>query len=166
MVILGIDPGTHRVGYGLIESSRRDCRYLTAGILSLGRAEPHSQLQRIKQELDSLIQTFRPEALAIEKLFFTKNQKTGIAVAQARGVILLAAAEHSLSLAEFGPSEMKAHLTGNGTADKLSVLKMVRLSLKCPSLNVIDDASDALALALVAHFSRRFEPKGILGVDK
>ncbi|MBM3256870.1 MAG: crossover junction endodeoxyribonuclease RuvC [Candidatus Liptonbacteria bacterium] len=156
MVILGIDPGTHRVGYGFIESEQGECRYLAAGLLAVGRAQPHAQLQKIKQELDSLIHTFSPEALALEKLYFTKNQRTGISVAQARGVILLAAAEHSLPVAEFGPSELKAHLTGYGSADKAAVFKMVKLSLRCPTLDVIDDASDALALALVAHFTKSF----------
>lgn len=156
MVILGIDPGTHRVGYGLIESSRGKCHYIEAGILPLGRASASRQLQTIKNELDALICRFAPEALSLEKLYFTKNQKTGIEVAQARGVILLSAAEHALPIAEFGPSEMKAHLTGYGGADKEAVAKMVRLCLRCPTLQVIDDASDALALALVAHFTGQF----------
>ena len=156
MIILGIDPGTHRVGYGLIESSSRECRYIEAGLLPLGRASVSRQLQTIKKELDALVYKFQPKALAVEKLYFSKNQKTAIEVAQARGVILLAAAEHSLLLAEFGPSEMKAHLTGFGGADKAAVAKMVRLCLRAPTLRMIDDASDALALALVAHFMKRW----------
>ncbi|MBI2623311.1 MAG: crossover junction endodeoxyribonuclease RuvC [Candidatus Liptonbacteria bacterium] len=156
MVILGIDPGTHRAGYGVIESSRNECRYVGAGLLPARHEEAHLRLRDIKRGMDTVIGAFRPAGIAVEKLFVTRNQKTGIAVAQARGVILLAAAEHNLPIAEFGPGEIKSHLTGYGAADKSSVAKMVRIILKCPSLSVIDDVSDALAAALAAHFIKAF----------
>lgn len=155
MIILGIDPGTHRIGYGAIESAHGACRYISAGILPVGRAAPPAQLHNIKSRLDALIDNLHPSTVALETLYFAKNRKTGIAVAQARGVILLAAAEHNLPVAEFSPNEMKAHLTGYGLADKASVAKMVRIALKFPTLRIIDDASDALALALTAHFTKR-----------
>ncbi len=158
MVILGIDPGTHRVGYGLIESTPRDCHYIAAGLLPLGRKDPPLQLFHIRQEVASLIRTFTPRGMALEKLYFTKNQKTAMDVAQARGAILLTAAEYSLPVAEFGPREVKTHLTGYGSADKTAILKMVRICLHYPSLRLIDDASDALALALAAHFTKQFRP--------
>ncbi len=156
MVILGIDPGTHRAGYGIIESTRNKCRYLSAGLLPVYREETHMRLLDIKKGMDGIIKEFRPAGVAVEKLYITKNQKTGIAVAQARGVVLLAAAEHNLPIAEFGPNEIKSHLTGYGLADKISVAKMVRLILNYPTLDVIDDASDALAIALVAHLTKTF----------
>jgi crossover junction endodeoxyribonuclease RuvC len=159
MVILGIDPGTERAGYGLIESARNKCRYIAAGLLPVRHRDARMRLLDIKKGMDTIIKEFRPSGIAVERLYFTRNQKTGIAVAEARGIILLAAAEHGLSVAEFGPSEVKAHLTGYGGADKLSILKMVRLALRCPELEVIDDASDALAIALVGHLTKAFAGK-------
>ena len=88
--------------------------------------------------------------LGIEKLFFAKNQKTAMAVAQARGAILLAAEEAGLTIKEYAPNEVKLGIAGYGFADKKAILKMVRLMLKKPDLAVIDDASDALALAIMA----------------
>lgn len=96
----------------------------------------------------------KPDVLAIEKLYFAKNQKTALAVAQARGVILLAGKEHGLRIREYAPNEVKIGVTGYGAADKKAVLKMVRLILKRPDLSVIDDASDALALAILAANER------------
>ncbi len=156
MVILGIDPGTHRAGYGIIESVRNECHYLSAGLLPVHHKEAHMRLLDIKKGMGGLIKKFRPSGIAVEKLYITKNQKTGIAVAQARGVILLAAAEHNLPVAEFGPGEIKSHLTGYGLADKIAVAKMVRLVLNCPTRDMIDDASDALAIAIVAHLTKAF----------
>ncbi|MBI2888755.1 MAG: crossover junction endodeoxyribonuclease RuvC [Candidatus Liptonbacteria bacterium] len=156
MVILGIDPGTHRAGYGVIESTRNECRFLSAGLLPVRRENAYLRLLDIKKGMDAMIRKFHPSGVAVEKLYITKNQKTGVAVAQARGVILLAAAEHNLPIAEFGPGEIKSHLTGYGLADKVAVAKMVRLVLNCPALAVIDDASDALAIALVAHLTKAF----------
>jgi crossover junction endodeoxyribonuclease RuvC len=160
MIILGIDPGTHRAGYGFIKSTGGACQYLAAGTVPVHHREPHLKLQDIKKGTEALIAKFRPAGIAIEKLYITRNQKTGISVAEARGVFLLTAAEHNLPLAEFGPGEVKAHLTGYGSADKRSIAKMVRLCLRCPDLAVVDDATDALAVALAAHYTKAFEKRG------
>ncbi|MCR4328772.1 MAG: crossover junction endodeoxyribonuclease RuvC [Patescibacteria group bacterium] len=157
MIILGIDPGTHRMGYGLIRTMRDDCQYIDAGLLSVSHHEPHLALHDLKISLDTIIATTHPDGIAVEKIFFSKNKTTGIAVAQARGIVLLAAAEHKILLAEFSPNEVKSHLTGYGLADKTSMAKMVRLILHCPSLSIIDDATDALSIAIAAHFSKSFE---------
>ncbi len=150
MVILGIDPGTRRIGYGIIEADRTKVGLLDAGILSIQSGDDPGALAEIKQQLAALIKKFKPARIAIEKLYFAKNKKTALQVAQARGVILLVATEQGLAAEEYGPNEIKSGITGYGLADKKAVLKMVRLILKEPVLDVIDDASDALAIAIVA----------------
>ena len=151
MTILGIDPGTTRVGYGVIRKNGLGLSFVSAGILSVSDKKNSGEaLFEIKKELDKVIKKFKPEAVAVEKLFFAQNQKTAIKVAEARGVIILSAAEAGLEIKEFSPNEMKSAITGHGFADKRAVLKMVKLILKEPGLKVIDDASDALALAILA----------------
>lgn len=150
MIVLGIDPGTRRVGYGLVKRAGGKIIFLAAGLLRIKSKDDTGALFEIKQEIDKLIRKFRPEILATEKLFFMKNQTTGLQVAQARGVILLSGREAGLRVQEYGPNEIKASLTGYGLADKKAVLKMVRLILDKPDLEIIDDASDALGVAIVA----------------
>jgi crossover junction endodeoxyribonuclease RuvC len=148
MTILGIDPGTQRIGYGLVRCEGQRVKLVEAGILAI-REKGQGALSEAKHGVDRLITTFKPGALALEKVFFTKNQKTAMAVAQARGVIMLAALEAGLPVHEYTPSEVKRAVAGHGGADKKAVAKMVRLTLREPTLSVIDDASDALALAIL-----------------
>lgn len=150
MIILGIDPGTDRAGYGVIEKRGAALKLQAAGILKVGKLRGADALYAIKQELDGLIAKYAPAVLATEKLFFMKNQTTAIQTAEARGVILLAAREHNLMIREFAPTEIKMAVTGYGQANKAAVAKMVCLILKTPGLRVIDDASDALAIAIAA----------------
>lgn len=152
MIALGIDPGTRRVGYGIVEGDGRKTSFVAAGILKIKSSRDAEAFEEIKRELDKLITKHRPDVVGIEKLFFAKNQKTAIAVAQARGVIVLCAQEQGLPMREFTPNEVKLGVTGYGLADKKAVLKMVRLILGKQDLAVIDDASDALALAIMATF--------------
>jgi crossover junction endodeoxyribonuclease RuvC len=154
MLILGIDPGIDRAGYGVIEKRGSALRLHEAGILRVGKLRGADALFAIKKELDGLIVKYAPKILATEKLFFSKNQTTGMQIAEARGVILLAAREHELTIHEFTPNEVKMAVTGFGAADKLAVAKMVRFILKAPDLKVIDDASDALAIAIAAAGKR------------
>lgn len=149
MVILGVDPGTSRIGYGLIKKNPAGISFLDAGILKI-KSDGKKRLLEIKKGLSSLIKKWRPEMVAVEKIYFSKNQKTGIEVAQARGILMLAGLEAGLETREYSPNEVKLGLTGYGMADKKAVAKMVNLILKTPKLNVIDDASDALAIALFA----------------
>lgn len=153
MIILGIDPGTRRIGYGIIKKEGSKFLCLAAGILPIKSKEDVPALRETKVSLTSLIRKFSPDVVSVEKIYFSKNQKTGIAVAQARGVILLAAAEKGILVKEYAPNAVKLAVTGYGHADKKAVWKMVRLSLNVPD-NLIDDASDALALALVAGNDR------------
>lgn len=150
MIILGVDPGTRRIGYGLIQKSGSKLSLAGAGLLKIKSCGDFGALKEAKSQIDRLIKKFRPKILAIEKLYFVRNQKTGLQVAQSRGVIILAAIERGLRVEEFGPNEIKSGITGYGLADKKAVLKMVKLTLGEPALNVIDDASDALAVAILA----------------
>ncbi len=152
MISLGIDPGTRRIGYGIIEKVHADVCFIAAGILEIASSrdtDDIAALQETKRGIDVLIKKYKPDVFAIEKLFFAKNQKTALAVAQARGVILLAAAECGLAVKEFTPNEVKLGISGYGLADKKAMLKMVRLILGQHDLKIIDDASDALAIAIM-----------------
>jgi crossover junction endodeoxyribonuclease RuvC len=153
MISLGIDPGTRRIGYGVVSGEGSSVGFIAAGILDIKSSDDPGALSETKREMDAIIKKYKPDVVGVEKLYFAKNQKTAIAVAQARGVILLAAREHRLLIREYTPNEVKLGVTGYGSADKKAVAKMVRLILGKHDLKVIDDASDALALA-------------ILGIDK
>ena len=154
MIALGIDPGSRRIGYGVVEAQKGVVKYIAAGIFSIKTKDDVSALEETKMEIDRLIKQYRPEVVAIEKIFFSKNQKTAIAVAQARGVVLLAIKERDVRIKEYTPNEVKLGVTGYGFADKKAVLKMVQLILGKKDLKVIDDASDALALAIFCSGER------------
>jgi crossover junction endodeoxyribonuclease RuvC len=147
---LGIDPGTRRIGYGIVEKRGGELAFVAAGILKIESKTDAPALEETKREVDKLIAKYKPDVLGIEKLYFAKNQKTAIAVAQARGAILLSGEEQKVLIKEYAPNEVKLGVAGYGFADKKAVLKMVRLILRKNDLKVIDDASDALALAIMA----------------
>lgn len=147
---MGIDPGTQRVGYGIIKKERGRLRFVRAGLLKIESRGSYGALLEIKREFDKLLRLWSPAAVAVEKIYFSKNQKTGLRVAEARGVILLSAMERGLLIKEYSPNEVKLKLTGYGFADKKAVIKMVGLLLQKPGLKIIDDAADALALAIIA----------------
>jgi crossover junction endodeoxyribonuclease RuvC len=158
MTFLGIDPGTRRIGYGIVRiqgDAVNKPEFGAAGILKIKSVDDANALVETKREVDALIKKYKPDAVAVEKLYFATNQKTAIAVAQARGVILLAACALGIPIREYTPNEVKLGVTGYGFADKKAVLKMVRLILGKNDLRVIDDASDALALAIMASNDRR-----------
>src|SRR5665213_2884260 len=114
MIFLGIDPGTRRIGYGIVRSERGILTFVAAGILKIESTDDPGALVETKCEIDRLIKRYKPDAVAIEKLFFAKNQKTALAVAQARGVILLAACENKVPIREYTPNEVKLGVTGYG----------------------------------------------------
>ena len=143
-------PGTRRIGYGIVRKDGGDVIFVAAGLLDIKSGDDIGALRETKRGADRLIKQYKPTVMGIEKLYFAKNQKTAIAVAQARGVVLLSASEHSVLVKEYTPNEAKAGITGYGFSDKKAVLKMVRLILKKHDLKIIDDASDALAIAIVA----------------
>jgi crossover junction endodeoxyribonuclease RuvC len=149
MVSLGIDPGTRRIGYGVVSGEGSTIGFIAAGILDIKSPDDPGALVETQREMAAIIVKYKPEIVVIEKVYFAKNQKTAIAVAQARGVILLAAKEHKLLIKECTPNEVKLGVAGYGSADKKAVAKMVRLILGKHDLAVIDDASDALAMAIL-----------------
>jgi crossover junction endodeoxyribonuclease RuvC len=153
-IALGIDPGSRRIGYGVVRADGSNCVYIAAGILTIKSADDASAIAETKKGMDRLIKKYKPEVVAVEKLYFAKNQKTALSVAQARGVILLSARECGIPIREYTPNEVKLGVTGYGFADKKAVLKMVRLILGKQNLRIIDDASDALALAILSTTSR------------
>jgi len=155
--ILGIDPGTATIGYGaLIHSATDDLTYLGSGIIQTSKhLAPGERLCIIRNDLIELIHQFNPDILAVETIFFFKNAKTAMAVAQARGVILEAAAACSIPVAEYTPMQVKLQLTGYGRADKRMVQEVIASLLGLPSIIKPDDASDALALA-VCHIRLKY----------
>ena len=150
MIILGIDPGTARMGYGVIKKEGGKTLFLDAGILKIKKSDSLHIFLQIKIGLEQIIKKWKPEIMAIEKVYFSKNQKTAMSVAEARGVAILTGLEAGLEIKEYSPNEIKAGLTGYGHADKRGVAKMVNLALGTPKLKIIDDASDALAIAIFA----------------
>ncbi|HKG19487.1 MAG TPA: crossover junction endodeoxyribonuclease RuvC [Candidatus Limnocylindrales bacterium] len=149
MIILGIDPGTAAIGYGIVERSGSRLRAVDYGCLttSADRSMPERLLE-IHQLVDELIALHQPSIVAVERLFFSKNAQTAIAVGQARGVVLLAAAQHAKPVREATPNEVKSAIAGYGAADKEQVQRMVQLVLGMSELPRPDDAADALAIAV------------------
>ena len=156
MIVLGIDPGTAALGYGIVESSRGRVREVDHGCLvtSPDTALPE-RLLAIHAIVDELIAVHSPRLLAIERLFFSKNAQTAFAVGQARGVVLLAAAQHRVPVVEATPNEVKSAIAGYGAADKEQVQRMVQLVLGMAELPRPDDAADALAIAVWGAHSAR-----------
>lgn len=158
MIILGIDPGTNRVGYGVIETEPGDLAPIAYGCVDLKSDKENNLLvlKTIYHEVSRLIQKYKPEVVAIEKLFFFKNKKTVIEVAQARGVIALAALEYGALVREFTPLQVKQAVSAYGLADKKAVQKMVKIILKLKDEPKPDDVADALAVAICCANSRSF----------
>ncbi len=154
MLILGIDPGTTRVGYAVIEKKDNyNLNLVTCGCLESKNKEQKDRLREISDLISGLILKYHPEVLSIEKLFFTKNVKTALAVAEARGVIINSADSLNLDIREFTPLEIKVAITGYGKAEKEQVKKMACRILKLEKMPKIDDTSDALAIALTACYT-------------
>jgi crossover junction endodeoxyribonuclease RuvC len=153
LIVLGIDPGTAATGYGVVERNGASLRALDYGCLeTLSTTAMPLRLLEIHRAVTELILTHRPEHVGVERLFFNKNVMTAFAVGQARGVVLLAAAEHGIPVYEYGPHEVKMAVTGYGRAAKDQVQRMVQMVLGMPELPRPDDAADALAVAIcLAH---------------
>lgn len=154
MLILGIDPGTHRIGYGAVQKEGGVLSFLEAGILPLPETLP--RLPAIEAALEALLVRLKPDRVGMERLFFTRNQKTAIGVAQARGVLVNCLQKRGTPLLEFSPSEIKLAVTGSGTADKRAVADMTFRFLSKKPERFLDDATDALAAAITAS-SRRID---------
>ncbi len=148
MRILGIDPGLAVTGFGVIDGSGRPTVVRFGDVRTPARAPEPVRLQRIHAHVQELIRELAPDMLAVEQLFFNKNTRSAMAVGQARGVILLAAAQAGLEIHEFTPLEVKLAVTGQGRATKDQVAYMVKALLGLDEVPKPDDAADALAVAL------------------
>jgi crossover junction endodeoxyribonuclease RuvC len=149
MRVLGFDPGTATTGYGVVDGKNNRLHYIAHGIISTPAGQPFAmRLRTIFEEAQSLIRTWLPDMVVIEKLFFSQNVTTGISVAQARGVIALASATFDIMPAEFSPLEVKSAVVGYGKASKNQVQEMTRILLNLKEIPKPDDAADALALAI------------------
>ena len=150
MRILGIDPGVATVGFGVIETQGGRQQMIQYGAITTPAGQPlAARLVQIAQDMETLINRFRPDEMSIEELFFSKNITTGIAVAHARGVILYTAQRmHPLPVYEYTPMQIKQAVVGYGLADKHQVMDMTRRLLKLKSIPRPDDAADALAIAM------------------
>ncbi len=148
MVILGIDPGTARAGYGILEINKQKYTLVECDLLSKNAKTHAIRLLEIRKKLVFILKKYHPERAVVETLFFTKNKKTGLLVAEARGVIIQTFVEFNVPIIELTPNQIKLAVTGNGSASKNAVKKMVSLLTKTNLLSVLDDSTDAIAAAI------------------
>ena len=147
--ILGLDPGTGIMGWGIIEKNGTNIKPLKYGaIMTPANTDRYDRLEHIFDSLSDIINKNSPDEFAIESLFFFKNHTTVISVAEARGVALLAARKYNLPIFEYTPSQIKMAVTGYGRAEKQQVQEMVRLTCKLKECPKPDDAADAMAIAI------------------
>jgi len=148
--ILAIDPGTKRTGYAVLDVKGHTPTLTECGCVFVRGKDLPERLLAIHTLVDDLIALHQPQIVAVERLFFSKNVQTAFAVGQARGVVLLAAAEHEVPVREATPNEVKSAIAGYGAADKEQVQRMVQMVLAMPERPRPDDAADALAIAVWA----------------
>jgi crossover junction endodeoxyribonuclease RuvC len=156
MRIIGIDPGIGRCGWGVLEYRNSKLEVRGFGCIETSpKKSVQERLREVHAEISKLIKTYSPEVLSIEDLFFNNNAKTAFVVGQARGVILLAAAENNLEVAIYTPLQVKLALTGYGRAEKPQVGQMVKVLLKLKEIPKPDDTADGLAIAITHAFSNK-----------
>lgn len=158
MIIVGFDPGLATLGYGVIETNKGGkSKMIDYGIVSTPKDESLPvRLTMLEKGVKQIIDKFKPEEIAIEELFFAKNVKTGIAVAHARGVVLLTAIKECGKIFEYTPLQIKQALTGYGRAEKIQIQQMVKTMLGLNGIPRPDDAADALAVALCHAQTNKF----------
>lgn len=157
MRIIGIDPGTGILGFGVVDFIKGKSRMVTAGVITTPAHTPIDvRLEEIFDGLTDIIAETKPEVMSIEKLFFSQNVTTAISVAQARGVAMLTGRRARLPIAEYTPQQIKQSLTGYGKADKKQMQEMVRIQLGLTEVPKPDDCADALAAAITHALMSRF----------
>ena len=162
MIILGIDPGTATVGWGVIDVQGSKAIPVAYGHISTSKElELPRRLSEIAADISAIIQKYHPEEAAVEELFFSNNQKTVIAVAEARGVLLLCARQAGVPVFEYTPLQVKQSVSGYGKATKKQVQEMTRTLLKLPAVPKPDDTADALAMAICHAYSYRSKQYGV-----
>lgn len=154
-IILGIDPGTTVLGYGLIQVSGKKIELLNFGIVQLNKLENHpDKLKRIFDRLDGLMEEYKPDEMAIEAPFFGKNVQSMLKLGRAQGVAIAAALRRNIPFEEYSPRRIKQSITGNGNSSKEQVAAMLQNLLKFEEMPKYLDATDGLAVALCHHFSK------------
>lgn len=149
MRILGIDPGTGILGFGIVEASKGKLQLVDGGVIRTPVKEDDAvRLMTIYDELSDIVADTKPDEMAVEKLFFAQNVTTAITVAQARGVVLLVGMQANLKIAEYTPLQIKQALTGYGRADKKQIQEMVRVMMNLKEVPKPDDCADAIACAI------------------
>jgi len=161
MLVIGIDPGTARTGFGLVQASTSGAlKLVDFGVISTPAKQPLAQrLIQLHEELQALVIQHKPEMAAVEQLFFQKNVSTALSVGHARGVVLLTLASSGLAVEEYSPQEVKLAVTGYGAADKTQMQRMVKTLLAMDKLPKPDDAADALAVAICHIQSSAFRAR-------
>ncbi|MGV8119359.1 MAG: crossover junction endodeoxyribonuclease RuvC [Candidatus Xenobiia bacterium LiM19] len=153
MRILGIDPGTARTGYGVVDALDTGVQSVTYGCICTDKnTTKEKRLQILHEKVSELLSVHHPDVMAQELLFFSKNSKTAMVVGEARGVILLAAAQSNVPVCEYTPLQVKGSLSGYGRSSKDEIREMVKLHLGLSAIRSTDDAADALAIALCHLF--------------
>ena len=149
MIILGIDPGIAIVGYGVLEYTKGKFRTIAMGSIETPAGiDVEERLRMVYDDMCEILDTYRPDEMAIEELFFNTNQKTAVAVAEARGVILLSAVQRGVPISEYTPLQVKQSVVGYGNATKHQVQDMTRRLLRLETMPKPDDAADAIGIAL------------------
>lgn len=157
MRILGIDPGTGILGFGVIDAEKGKAKLVDGGVIKTPVKEDDAvRLETIFDELTSIIKDTKPDAMSVEKLFFAQNVTTAMTVAQARGVVLLAGKQAKLEIFEYTPLQIKQALTGYGRAEKKQIQEMVRVILQLKEIPKPDDCADALAAAITHSMTARY----------
>jgi len=161
MKILGVDPGIARTGWGIIRVQSAKCKVQNYGCIeTVASIDTSQRLKHVYDSVLKIIKEHKPDALAVEELFFNTNAKTAFVVGQARGVVLLAASENDLPVAIYTPLQVKVAVAGYGRAEKSQIGQMVKVLLKLKEIPKPDDAADALAVALTHAFSKNFSKAG------
>lgn len=154
MVILGVDPGIGRCGWGVIETNGSKITAIEYDCIeTIPNSEIGERLFAIYNQIKKIIKKHKPDEVSVEEIFFGANSKTALTVGQARGVVLLAASENAVPISVYTPLQVKMALTGYGRADKNQIAQMVKLLLNLSVIPKIDDTTDALAIALTHAFS-------------
>lgn len=157
MIIIGIDPGYAITGFGVIEYEGNRFKLIESGSIQTKAGIPlPTRIAKIYDDMNELIEKYKPDAIAIEELFFNRNTTTAIGVAQGRGAVLIAAAKTSTPIYEYTPLQVKQGVTGYGRADKKQVQMMVKTVLGLEQVPKLDDTTDAIAIGICHAHSHRF----------
>lgn len=158
MRILGIDPGVATLGFGVIDQQNNQLQAVDFGCIQTAATVSFPQrIYQIHNQLTDILLQYSPNIVVVEELFFSKNVKTAIQVAQARGVVILTAMQKGLEVKEYTPLQVKQSVVGYGRATKDQIQKMVKMLLKLPQIPQPDDAADALAVAICYAHSRKYD---------